>query len=1038
MHPPTLPEPRFLSFQTMKTKTNIFLALAATTLTAFAAEPQSAKMENETRYLGFQIFTNYSSDPKDAQAIANGMREPLVPGAPALRDYVLDIKQRIGIVGDRQTRLAFMLGPLCFDQTDAEVTQFIERAFDLALETDLAVGFHIDDCIFWSGRKDLWSDPQNVEALDWDGTPSTGRMLNYGKTPMEVAPQMCFNSRAVQNEVRQRAALIGKAIAAGVKKLEQRKRPEMFAGVISGWETQMGSDLKTGKYLGYRALLNRGFSREHPPQNQSFELEKVTEEFIELWTTGLVEAGAPPQKIYSHIAFLSHRAFGMGENKQITYMKPDKGAAYSQHNHYTPPSVAFGKNHRPGFSTYPQPGLFEDIYEELDQHKQVGWASSEGTNMQPGTGPGQTGMNMETYLAKMFNHGATLTDVFSWGIGGERMKNMNYRLCTEGEEELKAYRKFLRGEPLIEGVTVAGLQERLPPKIQKIQKELPAWMQKTGNQEAAALMQKMQEQLKAKDWLEVEKTADAILKMMGVSAPPSAQGGEDKLLQPLPSSPLSDDPTKRLTEKVERIKAGAQKWAASGRDPSVIAQAMEQKFKPLMEAGKIVEAEAELDHVLEQLNKDAKSIATAGDAKQASDPFATGSFPPELVLLAQDRIALTPEQLETFRARVAKTPGAAVAVKDLLTPEQMAKLGELGLEITKNHAVFVKLEEETGKRISAKAERVKAGAQMWADSGRDPSAITKVMEEKFKPLMKADKVFEAEAELDRALKLLGLDGKSTESPTASTESVRQRVAAKVERVKEGAHQWAASGRDPSAIAKMMEEKVRPLLETGKFDEAEAELDRVLEKFKSDEKSTVSPTAAPTHAAPDITEEVREKLAHNIGISFLLFRTKVQGELKVTTQQKAQLDQHLRELLPDAIPALQKSKGEQAKYNQKTHEEMAAVLKNILNESQRTRLHQLELQKDGLFGPGWNMKELQITDEQRQQFVVPTQETQKKSQALMAEIQKGVRPDEIRPKALQLRRDLEVQLEALLTDAQKKQWKEMLGQPVPLDVIYGGL
>ena len=138
--------------------------------------------------------------------------------------------------------------------------------------------------------------------------------------------------------------------------------------------------------------------------------------------------------------------------------------------------------------------------------------------MQPGTGPGQTGMNMETYLSKMFNHGATLTTIFSWGIGGEAMKNMDFRVCTEDEEALQAYRKFLKGEPLIEGVTVAGLQERLPPKIQKIQKELPAWMQKSGNKEAAALMQKMEGQMKAKNWEEVEKTADSILKLMGVSA----------------------------------------------------------------------------------------------------------------------------------------------------------------------------------------------------------------------------------------------------------------------------------------------------------------------------------------------------------------------------------------------------------------------------------------------------------------------------------------------------------------------------------------
>ena len=52
--------------------------------------------------------------------------------------------------------------------------------FDLALETDVAVGFHIDDSMFWARRKDLWSDPNNVEALDWDGTPCTGRRLDWG------------------------------------------------------------------------------------------------------------------------------------------------------------------------------------------------------------------------------------------------------------------------------------------------------------------------------------------------------------------------------------------------------------------------------------------------------------------------------------------------------------------------------------------------------------------------------------------------------------------------------------------------------------------------------------------------------------------------------------------------------------------------------------------------------------------------------------------------------------------------------------------
>jgi hypothetical protein len=485
----------------------------------------TAAAEKETRYLAFQIFTRFTPDLKDAQALNSGMREPLVPGTAALRAYVEDIKQRIGTVGGEQTRLAVMLGPLCFDQSDAEITQFVENTFKLALEANIAVGFHIDDSIFWRSRKDLWSDPQNVEALDWDGTPNTSRRLDWSKTLTSAPPQMCFNSKAVQREVQQRATVIGKAIQAGVNRLQQLKRPELFAGVIVGWETMIGQDFKTGKYLGYRGLLNRGFSREHPPQDLNRELESIVQEFIERWTTGIDEAGVSPQRIYSHTAFLSRRAFNMGDSKEITYMNKSKDAAYSQHNHFAPPWVAFGKHHRPGFSTYPQPGLFEDIYELVDKHQQLGWASSEGTNMQPETGPGQTGMNMETYLAKLFNHGATLTTIFSWGIGGEAMKNMNYRLCTESEEALQAYRKFLKGEPLFEAKTEAlTLMERLSPKIHKIQKDLPAWVQKTGyTDKTTALMQKLDGFLKASNSEEAEKTADSILKMMGESPQTAAQ-----------------------------------------------------------------------------------------------------------------------------------------------------------------------------------------------------------------------------------------------------------------------------------------------------------------------------------------------------------------------------------------------------------------------------------------------------------------------------------------------------------------------------------
>jgi len=697
----------------MKTKLILLCLFGSILLGHVNAEP-----EKETRYLAFQIFTYFSPDVKVARLLSSGSKVPLLPGTAALRDYVLDIKQRIGTVGDKHTRLAVVLGPLCFEQDDAECAKFIESAFALALATDVAVGFHIDDSEFWLRRKDLWSDPNNVEALDWDGTPNTGRRLDWSKNPTEAPPQMCFNSKAIQREAQQRAALIGKTIQAGVVRLQQIGRPELFAGVIAGWETMIGQDFKTGKYLGYRALMNRGFSREHPPQDMNTELEKVVQEWIDLWTAGLAGAGVSPQHIYSHTAFLSRRSFGLGDSKEVTYMRHDRDTAYSQHNHFAPPSVAFGKNHRPGFSTYPQPGLFDDICELLEKHRQIGWASCEGTDMQPSSGPGQTGMNMETYMAKMFNHGATLVNIFSWGVGGEAMKTIGFRVVTEGGEALQAYRKFLKGEPLIEAKETMSLMESLPPKIHKIQADLPVWIQKTGNTAAAALMQKLQEQMKAKNWEEVEKVADSILQMMGESAPPS-------------------------------------------------------------------------------------------------------------------------------------------------------------------------------------------------------------------------------------------------------------------------------------------------------------------------------TSAPA-AAQDIPEETRGKLVHDLGSSFLVFRAKIQAELKLTKEQKEKLDPLLRGLLPEALEVLQKIKGmkpaERGNYQRKTHREIAAVLNQTLDEGQRTRLRQLELQRDGLFG-GEIWQELQVTDGQRMQFMALIQETQKRIQALLAEIPKGARPDEIQPKVLKNREDLEGSLEALLTDAQKKQWKEMLGKPIELGALF---
>ncbi|MGQ0636927.1 MAG: hypothetical protein ACT4QC_20145 [Planctomycetaceae bacterium] len=476
----------------------ILLVGFATAGRGLAADEPPTSPVAETRYLLFQVMTGLPGFTGPAPA----------PGRYSLNksqleEFALSVARAIGATGDARHKLGFAVGPVCFDMSDDETREHIRDAFSVARSNDMAVAFHIDDSMCWGRRRDLVSNPDNIETADWNQHPTTGRRADWGPKPTRFPPQMCFNSPAIIAAVKDRAGLIGAAIRQELVTLNSQGKQHLFAGVLTGWESSIGRDFETGRPLGYRALKYRGFSQNNPPKDADLERVLVVKEFMELWADNLHSAGIPRDKIFCHIAFTDQ---GL--------RKPDAKESYPEKVHFAVPEVAFSAAYRPGFSTYPEGATFKEIHAILAKHGNPGWISGEGTNVSPTSMPGEP--TMETYLGRMFNHGGVMVNLFSWGIGGEAMRDNFFRRATENSEALGAYAKFLRGETLVEAEPSGFSSEKFQAKMRRIQTELPGWVQKSGKQaQATPLTQKIQALIRDRKWQEADQLADELLALMG-------------------------------------------------------------------------------------------------------------------------------------------------------------------------------------------------------------------------------------------------------------------------------------------------------------------------------------------------------------------------------------------------------------------------------------------------------------------------------------------------------------------------------------------
>jgi hypothetical protein len=203
------------------------------------------------------------------------------------------------------------------------------------------------------------------------------------------------------------------------------------------------------------------------------------------------------------------------------------------------------------------------------------------------------------------------------------------------------------------------------------------------------------------------------------------------------------------------------------------------------------------------------------------------------------------------------------------------------------------------------------------------------------------------------------------------------------------------------------------------------------------------TGADEPAAQGIPDEARRQLVNALGGAFIVFRDRMQEELKLSDKQKQQLlakfPEHMEATMKvfEKIKDLKPTEREKAmhEHRHKSEERLAASLKDILDVRQQERLFQVQLQQAGAFaliGQHQAFLPLKITDEQRKQFMEVVQEMHRKIEPFVKEIQNGGKPEEILPKVMKTRKEHETRIEALLTESQKKQWKELLGKPFKLD------
>jgi len=406
------------------------LAVMSILASAVAADPPT------TQYLLFQMATG-GPEPSSGAYHRASSKADFLRTARHIADAV-----RPG-PSDPDRILGFAVGPIAMDQGEDDARSVIRDAFDVALATDMAVALHLDDYMFWArarwpGGRLLRAAQGTIEWKDWSKTPAGGLEPGYMQS-IKLAPQLCYESPDVRDFTTYWTRdVIGQEIKKQFDRLVQAGRARLFAGVIVGWESNLN--------YGYCSLSYLGYSAQNLPADFDHERERILQRHIERWAKGVYDAGIPRHLIFTHSASIPKRDYDklsvLRSREQIRQMPGSTAfrAFWTAFNGYS----------NAGFTGYPdEDRRFADIYDAVAQYGRGTWAMAEGTNAVPGPNgtAARSPLDWETYLARSFNHGARMVNIFG-GFQGNQAGD--FQRAAESEQAFAAYRKFLQGDHLVE------------------------------------------------------------------------------------------------------------------------------------------------------------------------------------------------------------------------------------------------------------------------------------------------------------------------------------------------------------------------------------------------------------------------------------------------------------------------------------------------------------------------------------------------------------------------------------------------------------